>query len=75
MLRKRRQHRPMANGLHGKNLAQSETLCRDGPASCQQHDTDLDAMNKAEITKIRDFARRAAGNDARGMLWRSICII
>src|SRR6202047_3030185 len=27
ILRKRRQHRPMANGLHGKNLAQSETLC------------------------------------------------
>src|SRR6266478_1838153 len=24
---KRRQHRPLANGLHGKNLAQSETLC------------------------------------------------
>jgi hypothetical protein len=24
---KRRQHRPMADGLHGKNLTQSETLC------------------------------------------------
>jgi hypothetical protein len=34
---------------------------RDGPASCQQHDTDLDAMNKAENNEDAGLREPSSG--------------